>query len=99
MKTVNYSFASNLVDFALSSVTEHAKKLDASIGTRTCFWKISDLRSGLELDGWRRLGFENCIAYKKYLFKLTSRRKPSVFFGDVPEPQFKALAEYFFCSR
>jgi len=39
MKTVIYSLASNFVDFALRRVTEHAKKLDASIGTRTCFWK------------------------------------------------------------
>ena len=29
MKTVNYTFPSNFVDFALSAVTMHAKKLDS----------------------------------------------------------------------
>ena len=39
MKTVNYSFASNFVDFALSSVTCQVQKLDGWVGTRACFWK------------------------------------------------------------
>jgi hypothetical protein len=39
MKTVNYSFASNFVDFALSSVTLRGKKLDGWVGGKTSFWK------------------------------------------------------------
>jgi hypothetical protein len=39
MKTVNYSFASNFVDFALSSVTCQVKKLGGWLGARAGFWK------------------------------------------------------------
>jgi hypothetical protein len=48
MKTVNYSFASNFVDFALSSVTCQVQKLDGWLGTRAGFWKNLDLDLGLE---------------------------------------------------
>jgi hypothetical protein len=37
MKTVIYSFSSNFVDFALSDVTLHWKKLGAGLGTRAGF--------------------------------------------------------------
>ena len=40
MKTVNYSLASNFVDFALSAVTEHAKKLEGWLGGETSFGKV-----------------------------------------------------------
>jgi hypothetical protein len=39
MKTVNYSFPSNFVDFALRAVTVHSKKLDGWVGGKTSFWK------------------------------------------------------------
>jgi len=45
-QTVNYSFASNFVDFALSSVTEHAKKLDAWLGLEQVFGKVKRLAFG-----------------------------------------------------
>ena len=38
MKTVIYSFASNFVDFALSDVTLHWKKLEGWLGGKTSFW-------------------------------------------------------------
>jgi hypothetical protein len=44
----------------------------------------------------QKLGIENCIPIKNYLFELSTRRKRSVFFGDVPLPQFITLADYFF---
>ena len=60
MKTVNYSLASNFVDFALSSVTLCAKKLDGWIGgARTGDGESSDLPSGLQLQGLSSLEFEN----------------------------------------
>ena len=48
MKTVIYSLARNFVDFALSAVTVHAKKLGGWLGARTRFWKSAKTRSGLK---------------------------------------------------
>jgi hypothetical protein len=59
MKTVNYSFASNFVDFALSSITSPAKKLGGWLVARACFWKKSDLDRAVELDTLRSLQSEN----------------------------------------
>jgi len=47
MKTVNYSFASNFVDFALSAATCQVKKLAAWLGARTSFWKSSNSNSDI----------------------------------------------------
>ena len=59
MKTVNYSLASNFVDFALSSVTEHAKKLDASLGARTSCGESSTPCADTELGILSSTGIEN----------------------------------------
>jgi len=48
MKTVIYSFASNFVHFALSSVTCQVKKLEGWLGTRAGFWKSLTLGAVLE---------------------------------------------------
>ena len=59
MKTVNYSFPSNFVDFALSAVTLHEKKLDVMPRARTSWGESSDLHAGLELDHLSGIAIEN----------------------------------------
>ena len=61
MKTVNYSLASNFVDFALNAVTLRGKKLDGWLGARACFWKSSDLDRAVELDILRSPAKENRV--------------------------------------
>ena len=39
LKTVNYSFPSNFVDFALVAVIWLVKKLEGWLGGKTSFWK------------------------------------------------------------
>ena len=46
MKTVNYSFASNFVDFALSRVTCQAESYTLGLGLELVFGKVKRLARG-----------------------------------------------------
>jgi len=59
MKTVNYSLASNFVDFALSDVTLHWKKLEGWLGAWTSFYKTQTLWADTEQGTLSSTGIEN----------------------------------------